>query len=433
MASLILIILTLLLFILTRKKTAYGIMCYYAIRMTIPVSARILGFSFNTICLGLLIVCLSYPFFKNKQWSRLNQQEKGYARMVFFVLFAQFGLTLLWTRIPLAFQWSSLFQLFATEILPSLILLVFLNKEKDCKRFEKVVCLFALFAAGYGIYTYLTSTNPIYEMFNTTGEEGKDLLNYASGRAKMSGIAVGIYDEKIALSLISLLLFTFLFNSKGLPKTLFCITLIIAFVCIILTTQRAALFCLIAFLFIVYSENWKKMSKFIFVSAILLLLIPLFVDADIIFTQLSSAISVFDDKAQEKMDVSGSSVDMRVMQLINSFEYLKSNILQGMGYNFSSYYYTYIYDASIFGMDPRFYGFESFILTTAIGSGLLGLLVWSIFFFRMYKILFFGHGRYYFAFYISYILAIILTNSSGSLYLFFILVVLNRKKIIYQR
>ena len=38
----------------------------------------------------------------------------------------------------------------------------------------------------------MTSANPIYDFFNTSGKEGMDLINYANGRMGLTGIAVGI-------------------------------------------------------------------------------------------------------------------------------------------------------------------------------------------------------------------------------------------------
>lgn len=64
-ASLILSILAILLAYSAKKNPTKGIMVYYAIRMVIPSSARVFAFSFNTVSLSLLIICL-YPILKKK-------------------------------------------------------------------------------------------------------------------------------------------------------------------------------------------------------------------------------------------------------------------------------------------------------------------------------------------------------------------------------
>ena len=77
-------------------------------------------------------------------------------------------------------------------------------------------------------------------------------------------------------------------------------------------------------------------------------------------------------------------------------------------------------------MDYRFAGFESFTLKILMDSGIIGLLCWSVYFYKIYrKVL--GNEIYNMAYISVYVFAIIMTDASASLYLFFMLLVLNFK------
>lgn len=320
--------------------------------------------------------------------------------------------------------------MYMTEIVPSILLVLYLTKGTEYKKFCNIVCIMALFTALYGIYTYISADNPIFLMFNNSGEAATDLEEYATGRLGMSGIAVGIYGDKIALSLISFLLLIFLINKNCVNKSLLSLTCILTFIDMFLTTQRTALFCLFLFVFLMmFDKEDKVVKKYIKTSIILLVLLAFFVDSTIFLDSFYSLIYIFDDKKQLDMGIGGSSTGMRFMQFTNVFDYLGiERILQGGGYGYAEYYYTYIFKRALFGMDPRFLGFESFMLKTLMGSGIIGCLIWLIGLFKMFKALFPNKQLYDTAFFCSYILAILMTDTSASFYLFFFLLVLNSKR-----
>lgn len=433
MVTLLLVLLLVVLVSCTIFKPVYGIMCYYIIRMVIPSTARVGSFSFNTVSLGVLLLFLLPHLVKTYRQS--DEMAKKYIQAVSIIGGGLFALTFL-GAIPLSFQWSSLIQMLLTEIMPSVLLMFYLKRRKDFKTFCNVVCIMAMFTALYGIYTYVTVDNPIYTMLNNSGEEGYVLEDYATGRLGLEGIAVGIYNDKIALSLISLLLFTFLINKNCVNKILLTCALVLTFVDMFLTTQRTALFCVIAFFVIMYFDQRNKLVRKYFKWGVLLLVVmALFSNSSMIRDSFYSLVYIFDDQAQQQLGIGGSSTDMRMLQFANGFDYLGlGRVLQGEGYNFPSYYYQYIFRSALFGLDPRFLGFESFLLQTLMGSGLIGITVWFVGLFKIYKALCPEKNIYDIAFFASYFLAIVMTDTSASFYLFFFLVVLNSKQyLLYQK
>lgn len=433
MANIILLLLLIILVYSARKNKIHGIMCYYIIRMIIPSTARVYSFSFNTLSLLLLFI-IFLPHIVQIYRQRDICTDK-YIKSVTFIFISLFILTLLGTNIPLPFQWSSLLQLFMTEIIPSVLLILYLKHQKDYKTFCKVICLCAIFTAVYGIYTYVASDNPIFMMFNTSENEAKDLAEYLTDRGGLTGIAVGIYDDKIALSLISLLLFMFLMNKIYISKPLFIIAIVTTFIDLYLTTQRTGLFCILLFIAIMLLDKRNNIVKKTAIPVFIIFIIFLsFSNNKVLLDSIYSILYIFDDSMQQKLNVGGSSSDMRMLQLGNCIDYLGiENIFQGEGFNFPSYYYTYIFKSSLYGLDMRFMGFESIILNIIMSSGLLGLVIWGIGYFKIFKALYPKNDSLYnFAFYISYIIAIIMTDTSASFYQFFFLAVLNSKSSIFN-
>ena len=147
----------------------------------------------------------------------------------------------------------------------------------------------------------------------------------------------------------------------------------------------------------------------------------------IIDNAIYSILYLFDDGMQQKLGVGGSSMELRAFQYYNGVLYLgNSSLLQGAGFGFPQYYYSFIRNSELYGMDYRFAGFESFTLKILMDSGIIGLLCWCVYFYKIYrKVL--GNKIYNMAYISVYVFAIIMTDASASLYLFFMLLVLNFK------
>lgn len=409
------------------RRSAYGVMCYYAIRMAVPSCARVFSFSFNTISLcvlSLIVLPRVMGAYKSDGSARKYIKSVGFIVVGLLVL-TPFG------NIPLSFQLSTLLQMSVTEIFPSVLLALCINRARDYRTFCHVVCVMALFTALYGIYTYVTVDNPLYEFYNNSGIDRKDLESYASRRFGLEAIAVGIFDDKLSLSLNCLLLMTFLMNKREVNKPLLFSALVLTSVCMFLTTQRAPLFSLFVFVAIMMFDKKNKVTKkYLMTAAVLLLAVAFLMENEQVHTFLLSMLYIFNDNVQEDLGNSGSSVAMRFMQLTNVFNYLGlENLLQGEGYGYvcNGYYYKHIFKFEYYGHDERFMGFESFVLVTLMDSGLIGIVIWTVGLFKMFKALTSRTGIYDVAFFLTYVLNIIMTGSWG-LYPFFMLAVLNSKR-----
>lgn len=412
----------------TVQRPIWGIVWYYIIRMCIPFTARVFSFSFNTISLVVLILCL-YLNIRNC-YSKCSIEDKTYIILVKKLFFISLALTCFAFVVPKGYQWSNLIQLFGTELMPSILIVIFLRKRSDYMFFCKIIAITALFATLYGIYTYITSSNPIFDYFNTSTIESVDLSEYATGRMGLSGIAVGIYDDKIAMQLVCLLLFMFIIVKKEIGNVLRYLSSFSCLVCLYLTTQRTGLLCIflfgILFLFDKQNRKYKKYVLSIFALGVLILLL---LGNEKLDNTIYSILYLFDDNKQKSIGMEGSNSALRLMQLTNCIGYLDiSSILQGAGYGFTGYYYTEIWNRAWYGIDFRFYGFESFIFKILMNSGFVGLFFWGKFFYQIVNKLNLCKEQYFYNFFLVYLVAICMTDTSVSLYLFFMLFIINYKQ-----
>ena len=427
MNTIILVIVLCGLIFFTIKRKSFGLMFYFAVRLVIPSAARVGNFSFNTVMLAvLLILTLSHIYTCYREYC---QEERQYLNSILGLCIGLLSLTFFSPLLTLSYQWGAFAQLVGTEIVPSILLMYYLMEEDDMKLFCYVVMVFTLYSSAYGIFTYFTSSNPIYEFFNTSQEQMKDLDRYASGRYGLTGISVGIYDDKIAMSLISFLLAMFLFDKEIINEKIRYIVVGITLFNMFLTTQRSALFCYL--LFMLYPLLGPDRSVYIkkYLSIILPIgLVLLLSDMEIVESFFSSIFLIFDDKAQEAACISVYSSSMRFMQYLNVLEYHNLlTIFTGEGYGFSSCYYKVIHDSKLYGLDDRFYGFESFLVHEFMNVGIIGCIIWILFFCKIFKIL---HVRFklpFMSMFLCYVIVALMTDVSASFYLFFFLIVLNYK------
>lgn len=433
----ILFFLIIILFASTIIRPAYGLMVYSVIRLCIPHSARFLGFSLNSIVLAIIIV-LSLPVMVKKIHS-LEYIQKffiknniQYLSVILFLIFVS-SITAV---VPFAFQFSTFAQFIYTEVLPSILFMLFFLDKKDYKSLNYVLAICVLLTTSYSIFTFLTSTNPLYEMLSTTTDDIQE--NAAKGRADLLGVGVGIMNNKITTSLISLLYFVYFWNKRAvIGFWLHVPVLVLSLIGILLTLQRSAIVCLLLFILYVIAKGGYKKKHLIWGGATVLFLLIIgyayfsqYGDFDLFFL---STIYFWNDSYQDKIGVSGSSVGMRWTQLKTTFELAGFNILEGLGYHYSTYFDTEL-NLSNTSLGEKMMGFESIVFKEITSSGLIGLLAFFMLLYRqsklMVKWLIKNKKAYYIAFVGSYLLAIIMTDHSGTIYLFYIFLCLN---IIYSR
>ena len=430
MGTIILLFYIVLLAFLTLRRPIYGITLYCGIRMTIPIAARFFGFSFNTICLAIFTI-LSWTQIRKFLLTDKCSRERKFINVVTQLYVYLFFLTVVSFCIPLSYQWSKLFQDYFTMIVPAIYLAIFLRTIDDLKVFGNSVLCFAGIAALYGVYTFVIGANPLMDIFNTTGIEnyGFDDTGMDQGvtRLGLFGIASGIFGKGVlSFYLIPFLMYAFYCDSVNIY--LRAITVVLMIVAIALNDSRTNLLAIFVFLFLLYfNKDIISFKSFVLIFVMFCSVIYFASRIEELKNLLEVALFVFDDSHNEELGVGGSSVSLRLFQLNNCVDDLMTaNILQGKGFGYTTYYYKEIYKN---GLDERFLGFESEIFHILMGSGVIGLVLWIKTYYQSFRILY-GRSfkRFHLAFFLTYVIVLVMSANAGSLWVFFIIAVASSKQ-----
>lgn len=422
--------------IATFLKPSYGLMVYIVMRTCIPPTARFLGFSINTFALALFMLFAMRTLLDNLK--KVNPIQKDYVKNIrnyILIILALSIISSLTAIVPFPYQISHLLQFIYTELLPSILyILIFFNK-KDFVLLNYVLGIAIILSSSYTIYTFFTQSNPLFEIFSTVKE---DLIDYAeAGKSRMLiGAGAGIMNNKITTALMSLLFFSYFWGKNIVNKVFLSIVLTSSFISVVLTTQRTSLICVFIFLFLTFFCTKKKI-KFILTSIFVVVLLYVLVvnyfpDFEDLGTVFAAAIFIWSDKVQSDLNVSGSSLEMRFTQLKAVFEITNIHIFEGLGYSYCTYFSDVLkLSESRIGQD--LYGFESVIFKIITSSGFIGLVAFFKLIKKIIKLMttkMSSSFNYFFIFSLTYLLAIIMTDDSGTMFLFLIFSVLN---IIYNQ
>lgn len=407
------------------------------IRLCIPPSARFLDFSLNTLVLALFLLLSSGQLIRQCRSMQTYQKKYIKAFGVYFgiVIILSF-FSNFFGMVPLKNQLTYLLQFVYTEVLPSIIIILLLKKKSEFVFVCNLILASALFATGYAIFTFITQSNPLFLLFNTTGEEMEITADISRG-GMLEGTGVGLLNNKISMSLVALLFFVFFWGKNILNRSLINAVLILSLISVILTSQRSAILCVIIFYFYMVVKEKRNIKQTAFFS---ITIVSVAIYASYNFSQFHQLKNVFysilffwNDEEQARMGVVGSSMELRTNQLITVISYAGHNILTGLGYGFHHYFYR-VLGQSQSEIAYRMAGLESIVLGTIASTGLIGLYFLLKTYYRMLILMLKSCAKqkstYFIGFVGAYIVAIIMTDTSGTDYLFFTFCALN---IVYSR
>jgi hypothetical protein len=151
-------------------------------------------------------------------------------------------------------------------------------------------------------------------------------------------------------------------------KLLYILLLNIVVVCVIISGTRSGMATL--FLIVLYTLFTNRSFKTLIAFIVIIGVFCVFVMISPILNEL--LLSMIDIKG--KTDVGGSSIQMRVDQLNGCFDEISNCFLQGKGYSWSLWYHLNHSE------HPVIQGFESLLFMVLCNSGIIGLILWTIFF-----------------------------------------------------
>lgn len=396
--------------------------CFYMVcRLLLPPIVRVGPVSMNTFMSFIMLatIILSYK--------KLDRQQK---KMFFPIgaLILPLGIFSFFGVIPYDIVYRNLFQFFMTEICPCLFLIICLKSSKDVRQILLFIGLSYIIVGIWGIITYLLKMNPLYTFFMLTFAGDYEVSDFTgdgfgSLRGSLLGAASGNLSGPLPWgqeSMLVALFFLFFKDVKKNPKYLIITIVVLAVINTFLSGKRSCLLPIIIFYAFYFWRSKLFSLKNVFLSIFVLVTAFIVISSFPIFNQINknieSTIFFWDDNVARKNNVDGSSLEMRQSQFECANQMISNHVFCGLGYDYPSYY------SSIRGLHPVMFGFESIYFSVIVSSGLLGLLVWFLFFRRIILLSYKNKNDLDFilAYHFGFLLSCLLTAIQSSLWIYMI-------------
>ena len=293
----------------------------------------------------------------------------------------------------------------------------------------------SLVAGLYGILVSVIGLNPYVSAIsiNYTGKDYLFAVFLEDARAGLSGRSSGTMVHPLGwgqfwvIMLSSVFLFKDLIN-RNLGAIIVAVGLANVFVCGARSALLAAVFVVAVGLF---SLGIKKIMKFGLVFFVLAFAALEFcgfnmtsVENSDAFKYVEGTVFFWDENKVAKASVTGSSIDMRKSQMEATFEYIATNPIAGVGYNYQYYSLENVNVAN-----KALWGMESILYKKLVEQGLLGFTIFCFLIFLIYQknqkwITKAKQKKAYFGGFIGgYLINIFVTGMQGDNYFLFLMLV----------
>lgn len=419
-----------LIVIIATRNIAMAIGFMFSIRILIPSFVRtpIPPFSLNiSICLTIFAIILLKRILQKKQ----NISNLLYPYIKNYILFLLL-LLLIPRELPISTQVQGWMKTIFIDLIPA-ILLCFCIKNTNQIKLVLYFIYGSFFIAGiYGILTYITKTNPyilvmsiIYDSpIEFTGRILEEVRGALQGRTQGTLSHPLVWGQIVNVLLLFLLMIRTYIN-----KYIFTSLFIILFLNAVFCGSRAILLSVIIGIIFVALENPPKKLIRYFVISLLGIIIGLNIASQnkkyqIYVNTIEATLFFWNQDKSDEIEIKGSSVELRQKQLTESFKLIENNLLTGLGQGWIDD------DYQKNGLHPIMLGFESVIYRKIVETGCIGLILWFIFYFSMYRIVSLYTKKHkilcnWKIIFIPYLASLIMTDSFESFYLFISLIVLS--------
>ena len=391
--------------------------------------ARVGAISFNTAMISILFTACVMSLFK-------GNKKNGLKKSLFPIKTLAFPILVVGILAPLSFtiQAKSMLQFVITDLLPFSLIFYCIQSEKDMK-----TVLYGFFASyiiigTYGIFTFFMKGNPyVLLVALQSGYEGELYLgDYGAGRGALEGVATGSMTGALTwgqLSLITLLFSIIFFNKVTINKRLILIVIFLSLLNCFLSTKRSIMLpALLATSYFVIIKGKHLVSALIKVSFAIFILTIIAMQnktvREVYESNIKTTILFWDDNLANEKGVTGSSLGMRIEQTEALFGIVGSYIIQGRGYGYMKEY------AKKYEGKTDIRSFESIIFQVIVESGVLGLIIWFLFFLKLYQRTSIRGNRDVLVFHIMYLSSLLLTGIQAPLwaYMTFNAILIRRKE-----
>ena len=254
--------------------------------------------------------------------------------------------------------------------------------EQSIKCFNWVVLIGGLAIIGYGIFNYITAFNPYMAYVALVADLDVDMSNafQEEQRGILMGRVSSTFVHPLHLGQCALLLFSYSFYQlrRKVNMILLWVYLLGLILMCVLCGSRSAIFpmVLIPAIYVLHMKRTKVMRYIILFFMAIMISYPMLPKQT--RATIEGLVLVWNEKAANKADIRGSSIEGRLEQIEAAFRIIKDNPLFGKG---EGYVNTYGF------RHPEMLGYESIILRYLVEGGIVGLIVFLWFYFQSYKLL----------------------------------------------
>lgn len=413
----------------TFKNFTKGFVYIVALRLLIPASVRMIGIGISVNTFLTFVLFLSFCIHR----LYVIKMPSTLRHLIMFWILTSLLIVPFAYSMSVQEQLSNMFSFFVVDLLLGIMGWYAIRKEVDFQFFIKVLFITIAIIGIYGIYEYITKSNPYstwaIETFNS-GQQNFSVSFLQEKRGVLDGRIMGTSFHPLAWGLqMGLLLMFVCMNSKKHSRrfVFFLVTLIVvnAFLCGARTALVMVFLYALISLYLNFRFLLRRIILLLFSVLLLSFLIPKNETTKIFVDTIESSLFFWNEKKSDEVGVGGSSVSMRLKQLAFSFELIKDQLWVGQGYGFSS---------KVLAENSNKYatmmGFESILFRKIVDQGILG----TIFFFLFYLFLMryaqkvsIGSSVNLVVFLLIYMVGLIFTGMQNTFYLFFTLLMVQLK------
>lgn len=355
-------------------KLRTGICLYVAYMILVPYMNINLGINLQW---NLVNVLLLVAFFLSYEYGREERIPLSFKPFVpfLFLFIAQLLEMPFQDGVPFDFAFNDFrLQLMTYLILPFVIWNYSAMDPKLANQLKLTVVICICIAFGYGLFLTTTNGQNPYQLLIMAANGEKWNEEYAAvGGGRMFGRISSVFGHPMTYGLFLGMALVYIYTirdyfNKYIWKILMLGIIAAVFLCGI-RSPIGALFATVL-VFLLLNHKIGLMAQVGVVGCLIYVVVSSVPDLN------SYVESIFSDK---NSDVSGSSVEMRLMQLEGCFAEIRNNPLFGKGYAWVSWY------KANFGDHPVMLAFESLIYVVLCNSGFIGLCIWAVFLIKLFK------------------------------------------------
>ncbi|MBQ9664955.1 MAG: O-antigen ligase family protein [Bacteroidaceae bacterium] len=254
---------------------------------------------------------------------------------------------------------------------------------KDIRRFNTILFLVSVIIIVYGFLNYAMKFNPYRAYISLITDAELDMSNdfMEEQRGFLDGRVSSVFSHPLQLGQWVVLVFAYsVYEFKErLHPILYYTFLISLFFIALLTGSRSSLFpLLITIIIYVIHHKPGKIARYAIGISLLMALSFSFLPSKV-QSYFEATVFFWDDKVSSDANITGSSKEGRVGQFELAWASIDDNLLFGEGFNYNVKHRE--------DLPEKLAGFESIFLSHLVDGGLIGLFIFIIFYFKLYKIL----------------------------------------------